>query len=157
MGTKKNSPDFRSVVLQAMTAAGLKPKPLSVAAGCNEHAVGKIISGDTPNPGITTLDKIARALDFESYVHMASTRPKLDEAVLRDAVGLSIAFSKAGKTAWPPEWIARAAVIIYRAHTDPSREAPPSEVELAMEIIREFGLTPEMEPAPQKPAPPKPA
>ena len=63
MGKSKNLPIIAKNIKKYRAKLGISQDKLSKLADITFHTITKIESGSTPNPGIETVMKIAKALD----------------------------------------------------------------------------------------------
>lgn len=138
MKLREPTADLAGLIAARMAEAGVNKTALARRAGLNQHGVSDILDGTVKSPRLETLDKIAVALGYDSFVHLATAHPAIDEPVLCEAIEMTLQFAQGGQ-AWPPQLVAGAAVDIYKALTDPTRDAPPAPLELAMRVVQKYG------------------
>src|SRR3546814_562543 len=142
----QNYSDVGRILGEAIAAADKKPATVCREAGLADHqTAARIIKGKTTDPGIHTLDALARALGKEGWVHLVTDRPAIDQTILRESVMYALEYLRVPNIFWPVEWLARVILLTYRAHTDPTGQLPTEPRALSGLIMEELGAYPKSE------------
>lgn len=120
------TPALRERLEQEILRQGKTLTAASKAAGRNQHFAANIVSGDTDNPGVRTLDDLLHGLGFESFVHFTAGQaaPPLDVKILQRSVRNALKAWGEPEDFISLDWIAAATAVMYVAETDPGRPNP---------------------------------